>query len=458
MYQIFSCSRAAVFDNHELGLTIDQIQQRTGATYVLGGWVFDNDKSSPTYLQPYNWLKVDGKVIHRDDFREWRFTAGKTGAPVFATETEAPDILSGVPVLVDGARVYRSLTPDVARNAARQAVCWMPDGRIMLWASKTAMSREELQDALVKLGVCHALMMDGGGSVQLRGPDLCIKSGRILASLLLFWEQEPVEPPKFTVCIDAGHDAGNKVNASPDGTYYEAEFTLDMGKRVSALLREAGVGVIETRPDGKAVSLSQRCQIANEAHVDLFVSLHSNAGPQAGWSSPRGLEVHIFKKGIPAERCAQAVVDRMREVGIVLRPYPVVVKELYVLKHTAMTAILVEHGFHTNREDVALLKTAAYRALLALQDAKGILDYLGVPVPAAWAQEPETVPEAVPEAQVPPAPQLWDQASPAHREGVRWAVEQGIIQGNAEGDLMPRDPVTREQLCTMLFRAQGKMG
>ena len=42
--------------------------------------------------------------------------------------------------------------------------------------------------------------------------------------------------------------------------------------------------------------------------------------------------------------------------------------------------------------------------------------------------------------------------STAHRKGVAWCVEHGIIQGNAQGDLMLHQGVTREQLCTMLYR------
>lgn len=45
--------------------------------------------------------------------------------------------------------------------------------------------------------------------------------------------------------------------------------------------------------------------------------------------------------------------------------------------------------------------------------------------------------------------------SPAHREGVAWCVEKGILRGNVDGDLMLRQAVTREQLCTMLYRALG---
>ena len=65
------------------------------------------------------------------------------------------------------------------------------------------------------------------------------------------------------VCLDPGHDAGNLANKSPDGTYYEHEFCLDMGKRIQALLERHGVAVTMTRTDGKEVSLAKRCEIAN---------------------------------------------------------------------------------------------------------------------------------------------------------------------------------------------------
>lgn len=45
--------------------------------------------------------------------------------------------------------------------------------------------------------------------------------------------------------------------------------------------------------------------------------------------------------------------------------------------------------------------------------------------------------------------------SAGHVAGVEWALEKGILRGNAEGDLMLHQPVTREQMCTMLYRALG---
>lgn len=42
--------------------------------------------------------------------------------------------------------------------------------------------------------------------------------------------------------------------------------------------------------------------------------------------------------------------------------------------------------------------------------------------------------------------------SPAHKEGVEWAKANGILTGDAAGNLKLTEPVTRQQFCTMLYR------
>ena len=46
--------------------------------------------------------------------------------------------------------------------------------------------------------------------------------------------------------------------------------------------------------------------------------------------------------------------------------------------------------------------------------------------------------------------------SPAHKESVEWAVENGSLSGNVGGDLMLHQPLTREQFCTMLHRYDSR--
>ncbi len=49
-------------------------------------------------------------------------------------------------------------------------------------------------------------------------------------------------------------------------------------------------------------------------------------------------------------------------------------------------------------------------------------------------------------------PQMDNTPASAHREAVEWAAEQGLLLGDAQGDLGLSRPVTRQQLCSILFR------
>ena len=235
------------------------------------------------------------------------------------------------------------------------------------------------------------------------------------------------------VCLDPGHDAGNLANKSPDGTYYEHEFTLDLGKRLEKLLTDRGVSVTMTRTGGEAVSLAKRCEIANSIpDLDLFVSIHSNAAGGSGWSSAKGWSVYLYGPGGDRERAAQDLLEQVQAAGITVRSTPIVYDpELYVLKHTRAPAILVENGFHTHQEEAALLGQAAYRQKLTVAEAKGILEYLGIP----WGDD-GGVSDYQAEVQA----------------AVAWLTENGILQGNGQGDLLLDQPLTRRQFAVMEYR------
>ena len=46
------------------------------------------------------------------------------------------------------------------------------------------------------------------------------------------------------------------------------------------------------------------------------------------------------------------------------------------------------------------------------------------------------------------------QASPWAAEAVDWAVRKGILQGRGGDDYALKDPITREEMCLMLYRAR----
>lgn len=56
-----------------------------------------------------------------------------------------------------------------------------------------------------------------------------------------------------------------------------------------------------------------------------------------------------------------------------------------------------------------------------------------------------------------PDPPYITQASPWAQEAVTWAVERGILKGRGGDDYALQEPVTREELCVILYRAREVM-
>lgn len=183
------------------------------------------------------------------------------------------------------------------------------------------------------------------------------------------------------VCLDPGHGVETPGKRSPDGSYFEHEFTLDMAYRIRDILVEHGVDVTLTRSGENTLELKDRVTIANSIkNLDLFVSIHSNAaGSGAQWMTARGLVAYAYGDAV-SNRAAELIMARHKEAGVTVRNGGKAAngKDLYVVSRTIAPAVLVEHLFHDNRDDVALLKNNKYRQKMAEADAKGILDFLGI--------------------------------------------------------------------------------
>ena len=312
--------------------------------------------------------------------------------------------------------------------------------------SSGAQTPEECRDYMAKQGCRFAVMMDGGGKVNY----YCREAGVMMEGkdpsqtlILLYLDDEEgddVAKKTLKVCLDPGHDAGNTANKSPDGTYYEHEFCLDMGKRIRSLLTAHGVAVTMTRSTGTAVTLANRCKIANAiTDLDLFVSLHSNAAGRSGWSTAKGWSAYVYKTSGNGYEAAKDILEAVKSAGIVVRSTSIVADpSLYVLNGTIAPAVLIEHGFHTNQSDVEKLKDSSYREKLAEAEAKGILNYLGI----AWKE-----------------PEKEEAATMSETDlAVQWIQDVGIMAGNSSGDMMLDDKPTRRQIAIMLYRFAKWLG
>jgi N-acetylmuramoyl-L-alanine amidase len=185
------------------------------------------------------------------------------------------------------------------------------------------------------------------------------------------------------VCIDAGHAKNTPGKRSFDGTLLEYEFNRYVASVLKYHLERHGVKTmyscdVDTATD---ISLSSRCKTANDAKADLFVSIHANAFGTT-WNDANGWEIFTYKGSTKGTKLAEAI--RKESIALLkLKDRGIKTDSLYVTKHTSMPAVLIEHGFYTNKEECAKLKDTEFREKCAIADAKGILAYSGI----AWKEE-----------------------------------------------------------------------
>lgn len=172
-------------------------------------------------------------------------------------------------------------------------------------------------------------------------------------------EEKPVQSAEkkgTLVCIDAGH--GGKDNGAHQGERLEKDDNLTLALAVRDACEAKGMSVVLTREDDTFLTLQERCDVANTAGADLFVSLHRNSAEKG---DPKGVEIWTASKG-SGKQMAQAILDRLAAVGISEnRGVQQGTSDsgdradYYVNKHTKMPACLVEMGFITNDADNELL-------------------------------------------------------------------------------------------------------
>ena len=182
------------------------------------------------------------------------------------------------------------------------------------------------------------------------------------------------------IYIDQGHNPVNP-NAGAEGNgLREQDIVYEIGVRLAAILRAAGFETRLSRPTpetqlgtSNASSLAARVNDANSWGADYFISLHTNASTS---TNANGSEAYVYRTDSRAGVLASNILEELSEStglrnrGVAARP------SLYVLRRTAMPAVLVELGFITNPYDAALMSTQP--ELFASGVANGVLAYFGM--------------------------------------------------------------------------------
>ncbi|WP_263364386.1 N-acetylmuramoyl-L-alanine amidase [Paenibacillus sabuli] len=196
----------------------------------------------------------------------------------------------------------------------------------------------------------------------------------------------------LTIAIDDGHGMqtpGKRTPVLPSGEVMrENEFNRRVAALLEAHLTRCGFDTLLVAPTDADTPLAERTTVANRAGADLYVSVHANAFGAGGWNGVRGIETYHYAGSTAGARAAR-MLHRHLLAGTPLPDRGVRTANFYVLRHTAMPAVLVECGFMTNQADARLLMSETYRAECAEELARGICEYFGRPY-AVPVPDPET--------------------------------------------------------------------
>ena len=187
--------------------------------------------------------------------------------------------------------------------------------------------------------------------------------------------------------LDAGH--GGKDVGTESKRYQEKDITLEITKQVAALVRKnkPGIKLILTREKDTYVSLDRRCQIANQANADLFLSIHVNAvekkpllsGTESFYANTRFIKDAVLQSShaktidrseLLAWLLQKNYRDAGRQAGRGAKP-----ERLYVLSHTLMPAVLTEVGFLSNIKDEAYMTSKRGQKEIATCIYKALAEY-----------------------------------------------------------------------------------
>ena len=177
------------------------------------------------------------------------------------------------------------------------------------------------------------------------------------------------------IAIDPGHggsDSGAEYKDDSDKSkYMEKTYTLKIAQSLAHQLESSGAQVVMTRSTDKDVGLKERVRIAENDHVDCFVSLHLNSSPTQNEGS--GITTYYYHRG-PSKQLAKKVSHQFKNFPISNRG--VEFGDFLVIRDTKLPSILCETGYVNTSKDFKLIRKSSFQKKAAHAIAKGINLYL----------------------------------------------------------------------------------
>lgn len=178
-------------------MTCAQVRKKTGCDICFNGTLYN--------MKNYNVvcdIKLDGEVLcdSKYTYRGYAWNTGDARAVnVVSTEMDKWDnFISCVFLAKDGEALPLYYDAGVAGKRGRTAFGYNKDGEIVIFCSKDgtadACTPEVLRKKMLSFGCVDAIMLDGGGSVQIDSDFGVMTSARKVANFICVWiEKEEKE-------------------------------------------------------------------------------------------------------------------------------------------------------------------------------------------------------------------------------------------------------------------------
>jgi N-acetylmuramoyl-L-alanine amidase len=254
------------------------------------------------------------------------------------------------------------------------------------------------------------------------------------------------------ILLDPGH--GGSETGAVFNDYTEKDLNLQLALLLRPELERCGITVAMTRDADIAVSLYDRGMMAKSLACNALISIHFNAddeessGPEIWYSflpqvseSSRWIAECIFNETIKLGGVSSRGVKTYESTTYSGHNYYGVLRNA-----EPIAGVICEGLFLDNASDVERLKEPDFLKNLAIAYAKGICSAYGITyVPDHDVKEASILKPVFPFKD-------WDTISEYAQESVRKLKDLGVFVGDKEGNFNPKNPITREDLATVLVK------
>lgn len=202
--------------------------------------------------------------------------------------------------------------------------------------------------------------------------------------------QTAADTPPPAVIIDPGH--GGEDGGASSGDTLEKDLNLMIAENICDLYTIFGYDVLMTRTEDvllydyfddledytghkKTYDLRNRLRIAEESEASLYLGIHMNKFPKEQY---KGLQVYYSANENASKKAANIIQTYAKQYLMPdnNREIKKATQAIYILHRIRIPAVLVECGFLSNPDELALLNTSTYRIKLASSIFTATAEYL----------------------------------------------------------------------------------